>query len=106
MNRDLAELLVKELREQCPVDTGQLKTSIQLLQVNERDWLVLIGNDNSSINGVPSNVYASITNFSRTLGKNGKANRNYHWVNKAIKRWVEQNKLQFNINGDDEDEQI
>lgn len=104
MNRDLAELLIKELRKECPVDTGQLKTSIQLLQVNERDWLVLIGNDNSSINGVPSNVYASITNFSRTLGKNGKLNDNYHWVNKAIKRWVERNKLQFYINGDDEDE--
>lgn len=104
MNRDLAELLVKELRERCPEASGQLKTSIQLLQVNERDWLVLIGNDNSSINGVPSNVYASITNFSKTLGKNGKPNRNYHWVNKAIKRWFEQNKLQFNTNGDDEDE--
>ena len=106
MNRELAEFLVKEIRERCPEASGQLKTSIQLLQVNERDWLVLIGNDNSSINGVPSNVYASITNFSKTLGKNGKLNDNYHWVNKAIKKWVEQNKLQFNINGDDEDEQI
>lgn len=106
MNRDLAELLVKELREASPYKTGQLHDSIQLLQNPDdpESWIILIGNDSSSYNGVPSNVYASITNFSKTLGKNGKANRNYHWVNKAIKRWVEQNNLQFNINGDDEDE--
>lgn len=104
LNKGLAELLVKELRERCPVDTGQLKTSIQLLQTSATDWLVLIGNDNSSINGVPSNRYASITNFNKTLGKNGKANKNYHWVNKAIKAWVNANGIQFKIDGDDDDE--
>lgn len=99
MNKDLAELLVKELREACPVDTGQLKTSIQLLQVNGKDWIVLIGSENSSIRGIPSNVYASYTNYR-------KGTRTYHWVNKAIKRWVVNNNISFNMEdlGDDEDE--
>lgn len=87
-----------------PYDTGQLNMSIQMLQLNEREWVVLIGNESGNINGTPSNVYASITNDAITLGKNGKANPNYHWVNKILKKWSEENMLQFELEGDDEDE--
>jgi hypothetical protein len=92
------------LREACPYDTGQLKQSIQMLQLNEKEWIVLIGNESGNINGTPSNVYASITNDARTLGKYGKPNRNYHWVNKIIKKWAEENMIQFQIESDDDDE--
>ena len=101
MNSDLAQRLVNTLREECPVDTGQLKTSIQMLQLNEKEWVVLIGNDSGNINGTPSNVYAHITNDYKTLGKNGKPNPNYQWVNKAIKKWAEENMLQFQLEGED-----
>ena len=55
------------------------------------------------MNGTPSNVYASITNYAKTLGKNGKPNRNYHWVNKTIKKWAEENMLQFQLEGDEDE---
>ena len=83
------------LWENCPKDTGQLKASIQAMQINANEFQVLIGNDYGGMNGTPSNVYASITNFAQTLGKNDKPNRNYHWINKTIKKWAEQNMLQF-----------
>ncbi len=91
------------LWENCPKDTGQLKTSIQAMQINANEFQVLIGNGSGAINGTPSEQYASITNFAKTLGKNGKANRNYHWVNKTIKKWAEQNMLQFQLEGDEDE---
>lgn len=89
------------LWENCPKDTGQLKFSIQAMQINANEFQVLIGNDYGGMNGTPSNVYASITNFAQTLGKNDKPNRNYHWINKTIKKWAEQNMLQFQLEGDE-----
>lgn len=97
MNSQLAQRLVNTLREACPVDTGQLRTSIQMLQLNDKQWIVLIGNENDSINGTPSEQYASITNGYQTLGKNNKPNKNYHWVNDAIKKWAEENMIQFQM---------
>jgi hypothetical protein len=91
------------LWENCPKDTGQLKASIQAMQINANEFQVLIGNDYGGMNGTPSNVYASITNFAQTLGKNDKPNRNYHWINKTIKKWAEQNMLQFQLEGDEDE---
>ena len=97
MNRELAQRLVNTLREACPVDTGQLKSSIQMLQYDWNKWVVLIGNDSGNINGTPSNVYASITNDYETLGKNNKPNPNYHWVNDAIEKWARENMINFSF---------
>ena len=97
MNRHLALRLANTLREACPVDTGQLKGSIQVLQVDAKNWLVLIGNDSGNVNGTPSNVYASITNDYPTLGKNHKENPNYHWVNDAIEKWARENMINFSF---------
>lgn len=91
------------LWENCPKDTGQLKASIQAMQINANEFQVLIGNDYGGMNGTPSNVYASITNFAQTLGKNDKPNRNYHWINKTIKKWAEQNMIQFQLEGDEDE---
>lgn len=104
MNSQLAQKLVNKLREECPVDTGQLRLSIQMIQLDERNWEVLIGNASGNINGTPSERYASITNFNRTLGRNKALNENYHWVNDAIKEWATENMIQFQLE-DDEDEE-
>lgn len=104
MNSQIAQKLVNKLREKCPVDTGQLRLSIQMIQLDERNWEVLIGNASGNINGTPSERYASITNFSRTLGRNRKINPNYHWINDAIKEWATENMIQFQLE-DDEDEE-
>ena len=101
MNRNLAIRLYNELRRNCPVDTGQLRSSVQLVQLNATDWQIIIGNDSGAINGTPSNQYAHITNDYATLGKNAKQNRNYRWVNKTIKRWAEQNMILFELEGDE-----
>lgn len=88
-----------------PYDTGQLNASIQMMQLYEKTWVVLIGNASGNINGTPSNVYASITNDAKTLGKNGKPNRNYHWVNKILKKWAEQNMINFQLESDDDEDE-
>lgn len=75
-----------------------------MVQLNENEWLVVIGNDNGSINGTPSNVYAHITNDYQTLG-NGASNRNYHWVNKTIKKWAKENMIQFSLESDDDEDE-
>lgn len=90
-------------RDIVPYDTGQLQQSIQCIQIDEKTWQILIGNDSGSINGTPSNVYASITNDARTLGKNNKLNKHYHWVNDTIKKWAEQNMIQFQLEGDEDE---
>lgn len=104
MNSQLAQKLVNKLRERCPVDTGQLRASVQMIQLSANQWEVIIGNASGNINGTPSEQYASITNFNMTLGKNKKKNKNYRWVNKAIIEWAFENMLQFQLEGDEEDE--
>lgn len=86
-----------------PYKTGQLQQSIQCMQLDEKNWEIIIGNDYGGMNGTPSNVYASITNFAKTLGKNGKENKHYHWVNKTIKKWAEENMIQFQLEGDEDE---
>lgn len=104
MNSQLAKKLENKLREKCPVDSGQLQFSIQMRQLDARNWEVLIGNASGNMNGTPSERYASITNFSKTLGRNRVPNPNYHWVNNAIKEWATENMIQFQLE-DDEDEE-
>lgn len=104
LNKELADKLYLKLKEACPVDTGQLKSSIQLLLIDNYNWIILIGNDNSSIRGIPSNEYASKTNFVKFF-KGGRLNRNYHWVNDAIKEWVVENSIEFNLESEDDDDE-
>jgi hypothetical protein len=92
------------LRETSPYATGQLRYSIQPLQLNDKQWLVTIGNGTAIQRRIPSEAYAHITNDYQTLGKNNKPNKHYHWVNKTIKKWAEENILQFQIESDDDDE--
>ena len=92
------------LQEASPYATGQLHDSIQGLQLDANQWIVTIGNGTAVQRRIPSEVYAHITNDYQTLGKYGKRNRNYHWVNKTLKKWAEQNMLQFEIESDDDDE--
>lgn len=89
------------LWEACPYDSGNLQKSIQLVPLNEKDWLVIIGTEGDNQIGKSSIEYAHITNDYKTLGKNNKPNRNYHWVNKVLKKWAEENMLQFQLEGDD-----
>lgn len=86
--------LMNYLKMKCPYDTGNLKASIQAPQGNEKEWIIVIGNEDSSINGTPSNRYASILNDAKAISvptKNGYktyTNRHYHWVNAAIREWI------------------
>lgn len=97
------------LWENCPKDTGQLKASIQAMQINANEFQVLIGNGTAYQRKVPSEVYAHITNDYPLIGWSKKEqkfttpNRNYHWVNKTIKKWAEQNMLQFQLEGDEDE---
>lgn len=104
MDYQLAMRLRNALQEACPVDTGQLQLSIQPVQGNQLRWVIVIGNDDGSMNGTPSNQYAAFTNNAVTL-KKGKRNPNYHWANDAIKDWARDNgmTIAFEI-GDEEDE--
>ena len=104
MNSQLAQKLINKLREKCPVDSGQLIASIQMIQLSAKEWEVIIGNESGNINGTPSERYASITNFNKTLGVNKKPNPNYHWVNNAIKEWATENMLQFQMEDEEDDE--
>ena len=92
------------LQERSPYDSGQLHDSIQMRQLSANQWIVEIGDANGNKTGTPSEEYAHITNDYKTLGKYGKTNRNYHWVNKTIKKWAEQNMLQFSLEGDEDEE--
>lgn len=107
MNSQLAQKLENMLREACPYASGQLESSIQMLQLNANEWIILIGNESGSINGTPSEQYAHITNDYPLIGWSKKEqkfttpNRNYHWVNKTIKKWADENMLQFQLEGDE-----
>lgn len=60
--------------------------SIQAPQGTEKEWIIVIGNDDTSISGTASNKYASLLNFEQTI--KGRNNKHYQWVNKAIKEWM------------------
>ena len=104
MDYSLACDLGERLKKYCPVDTGALRLSIQKAQGNPNQWIILIGDDNAEISGTPTVQYASITNFAKTINRNGKEyhNRNYHWVNRAVEEWINANKLNFKIKGDED----
>lgn len=107
MTFELATSLLNALKTACPVDTGQLKGSIQLLQLNAQEWLVIVGNADGSINGTPSNQYAAFTNNAKNITYKGKTfrNPNYHWANNAILDWANQNKIKLQMEMEDiEDE--
>lgn len=91
MDYQLADKLAQKLRIKCPYDTGALRASITNAQGNPKRWIITIGNDDASINGTATIEYAGLLNFKATI-KN-RNNKHYHWVNKAVKEWVEENKL-------------
>lgn len=86
-----------------PYATGQLHDSIQKHQLDEKTWIITVGTGTAAQRKVPSEVYAHITNDYRTLGKNGKTNKHYHWVNDTIKKWAEENMLQFQLESDEDE---
>ena len=108
MDRQLVLKLAEKLRRYCPVDSGALRLSISSVQGNPKRWLISIGNESGKeINGKSATVeYAAITNFNRTLNIRGKTynNPNYHWVNKAVFEWVNENKLLFNVQVESSDD--
>ena len=91
MERALVEKLAQKLKVYCPVDTGALRASISGVQGNPKQWLITIGNEDASISGTATVEYAGLLNFSQTI--RGYNNKHYHWVNKAVKEWLEENKL-------------
>lgn len=105
MDRRLAVALANKLRKYCPVDSGALKLSISSVQGNEKRWLISIGNESGKeINGSSATIeYAAITNFAQTLKIRGKLynNPNFHWVNKAVREWVDENKLHIGMETED-----
>ena len=90
--------LMEHLKVRCPYDTGNLRASIQAPQGTEKEWVIVIGNDDTSISGVASNKYASILNEAKTITRRRKTidgvqvytydNKHYHWVNAAIREWI------------------
>lgn len=100
MDRLLVEKLAQKLREHCPVDTGALRASISEVQGNPKEWLITIGNEDASINGTPTIQYAALLNFEQFI--RGHYNAHYHWVNDAVKEWIEENKLLMNIESEDD----
>ena len=103
MERALVEKLAQKLRVYCPVDTGALRASISGVQGNPKQWLITIGNDDASISGTPTVQYAALLNFSQVI--RGVNNKHYHWVNKAVKEWIEENKLLLNLESESDYEQ-
>lgn len=101
MDRQLVLKLANKLRQYCPVDSGALKLSISSVQGNEKRWMISIGNESGKeINGKNATIeYAAVTNFARVLTIRGKSynNPNFHWVNKAVLEWVNENKLIYKI---------
>lgn len=94
-----AQSLLNAILVACPVDTGALKGSIQMAQMSERDWIVIIGNDDSSINGTATNLYAAKTNCDKLIEYRGRVfrNPNYHWLNNAIEKWASDNAINLTL---------
>lgn len=105
MTFELAMRLRNALHEACPYDTGQLQLSIQPAPSgNTLRWVIVIGNNDGSMNGTPSNQYAAFTNNATTL-KCGKENPNYHWANDAIKKWANDNGMNIAFGNEDEEDE-
>lgn len=110
--------LMNYLKAKCPYDTGNLYASIQAPQGNEKEWIIVIGNDDTSINGTASNQYASLLNDAKVITRKVKTNDGYtyktynnkhwHWVNAAIREWIFTNynddaiKLNSEVESEDE----
>ena len=110
----MAQSLLDALKFACPVDSGALKQSIQIIQFTADSFVIQIGNESGKeINGsTATNVYASITN-QRYLKQRVKGsdylmklvpNKNYHWVNDAVDKWITDNKFNFQTSVDEEEE--
>ena len=118
MDYALAADLVAMLRAACPYRTGALRASISRVQGTEKEYIITIGDESGKeINGqCATKEYAAYTNFNESLtirkrDPESKAvrkiqipNRNYHWVNKTIERWIQKHKLDFTLNSESEDE--
>lgn len=102
MDYALAQKLANKLRVNCPYDTGALRASITNAQGNPKRWIITIGNEDSSINGTATIEYAGLLNFKMTIRNH--ANKHYHWVNKAVKEWVEENKLLIQVMSEESEE--
>ena len=102
MNYSTAQDLVTRLRRACPVRSGALRMSISKAQGNAKEYVITIGNNQGKeINGCCATVeYAAITNFAQRLS-NGARNKNYHWVNKCVKLWIQNRQLDFVIREDE-----
>lgn len=98
MTYSQAVSLMSFLKTRCPYRTGNLYASIQAPQGTEKEWVIVIGNDDTSINGTASNKYASILNDAETITRKKKTadgvitytyrNKHHHWVNAAIREWI------------------
>lgn len=107
MTYELAMRLRNLLQLFCPVDTGQLRLSIQPATESCGEWVIIIGTDDGSINGTPSNQYAAFTNNAKTINFKGRSypNPNYHWANRVIEFWARENGFQILLEcGGGEDE--
>jgi hypothetical protein len=116
MDFNLAQRLLNMLIRACPVDSGALKQSITMVQYNEKEFLIQIGNESGKeINGSSAtNVYASITNDAKQLRFRTKRsqnlllvkkNLNYHWVNKTVEKWIQENKLKLAVSTNELEEE-
>jgi hypothetical protein len=104
--------LMNFLKARCPYDTGNLKASIQTPQGNSKEWIIVIGNEDTSISGTASNKYASILNDAVAITRRTKngiityQNKHYKWVNNAVRAWffayMEQDAEIYSVE-DDED---
>lgn len=99
----ISDLLVT-LKKYCPIDTGQLRGSIQPVQAIPGQFVVTIGNSTASTRSVPSNVYAAFTNNALFLN-NGHDNPNHHWVQRALEEWSKKWAYSFAIDTEEEDEE-
>ena len=116
MDYSLAVRLKEMLIRACPVDSGALKESITIVQYNEKEFVIQIGNESGEeLNDrCATNVYASITNDAKQLRFHTKKsenllivkpNPNYHWVNKTVESWIQENKLKLAVSTDELEEE-
>ena len=104
MDYALAQKLANKLRILCPYDTGALRASITNAQMDGKRWIITIGNEDASINGTATIEYAGLLNFKATIKNH--ANKHYHWVNKAVREWVEENKLLMQVMSEEDEEEL
>lgn len=72
----------KFMRAICPVDTGNMRDTINVNQENESTWVVSIG--------APGAPYAVYTNEKWVSPRwKGKPNPNEHWIDQGVRQFVE-----------------